>query len=91
MGLINQGLNNRIFEVQVLVEKNYSDVASSISKVENLTQLLLREHNEDVSALAHELDVEISNLITSSIAAAYRIGIAEGMNLQQEINLLCKG
>jgi hypothetical protein len=88
MKLIDQGLNQRILEIQEVVEKKDNDVVLAIEQVENLTQILLRDMGDKVSSIAHELDYAISLLLTSVISASYRIGVSEGMNLQQEINAL---
>lgn len=88
MKIIEMGLNKRIGDVQEQVETKDAEVVNAVEQVERFTQILLNHPNEEVAKIAFQMDTAISLLLTTSIEAAYRIGISEGMQLQQEINAL---
>lgn len=91
MNIIDQGLINRIEEVREMVESENPEVSKAIEDVEQFTRILLNNTDESVSQTAHDMDAAIGWLINVTFEAAYRVGMSEGMQLQQEINALRAG
>lgn len=88
MELIYSGLEKRIVEVGVL-----SGLDEVVNKASEIFEKYLNELSPALdgnTTLIYLLEA-ITNLRFAEVEAGYRMGLADGMQLQQEINSLSQG
>lgn len=88
MEIIEKGIKNRILDVQTLTTAN-DNVQVAEKDFDKYYDELAKLVGDNYPAL-RKLGESVNNLRFFETESAYRVGLSDGMQLQQEVNALIK-
>lgn len=89
MNIIDAGIHKRFDAVLIEADQD-TDVVQSYDKLHGLLDQL-GEQIGGHTQLWLDIEAQISTYVICHTYASYRMGLADGMQLQQEVNALMKG